>query len=161
MTPREQGRRRESSFLPRFFWISLVERDFEKRIFRKCVCARVRPSVRPFLYPSRKPIALESVDFASPKMRDSMMRQIPRWALFLPSNQSILCRERGLRQKSRYLLSKRFPLFVKFTRISFFLLCHPNGGVPSKNALPPVQPFFGVFPAVLIFLVFSAVLICL
>ena len=43
MTPCEQGRRRESSFLPRFFLISFVEGDFEKRIFQNCVRASVRP----------------------------------------------------------------------------------------------------------------------
>ena len=121
LTPCEQGRRRESSFLPRFFWISFVKGDFEKRIFQKYVRACVRASIQ-------KPIALESIDFASPKWRVSKKRQIPFWTPFLPSNQSILYRKRGLRQKSRYLLSKRFPFFVKFTTIIFFLLCHPNGG---------------------------------
>ena len=70
LTPCEQGGRRESSFLPRFFWISLVKADFEKRIFQFRVRACVRPSVQ-------KPIAIESVDFASPKMGGSKKRQIP------------------------------------------------------------------------------------
>ena len=47
-----------------FFWISFVKGDFEKRIFQKYVRACVRPS-------AQKPIALESVDFASPKWRVS------------------------------------------------------------------------------------------
>ena len=67
LTPCEQGRRRESSFLPRFFWISFVKRDFEKRIFQFRVRASVRPSVQ-------KPIAIESVDFASPKMGGVLRR---------------------------------------------------------------------------------------
>ena len=47
LTPCEQGRRRESSFLPRFFWISFVKGDFEKRIFQFRVRASVRPSRSP------------------------------------------------------------------------------------------------------------------
>ena len=57
LTPCEQGRRRESSFPPHFFWISFVKGDFEKRIFqfrvRACVRACVRPSVRPEAYSLR------------------------------------------------------------------------------------------------------------
>ena len=56
LTPCEQGRRRESSFLPRFFWISFVKGDFEKRIFQKCVRACVRASVRPSVRPSVLPL---------------------------------------------------------------------------------------------------------
>ena len=44
LTPCEQGGRRESSFLPRFFRIFSVKRDFEKRIFQNL---SVRASVRP------------------------------------------------------------------------------------------------------------------
>ena len=71
--------------------------NFEKRIFE---IAFVRPSVQ-------EPIALESVDFASPKMGGSQKKDIPLLWLFLTSNQSILCRKKGLRQKNRYLLSKQ------------------------------------------------------
>ena len=48
LTPCGQGRRRESSFLPRFFWMSFVKGDFEKRIFQNLsVRASVRPSRSP------------------------------------------------------------------------------------------------------------------
>ena len=47
-------------------------------------------------------------------MVGSKKRHIPFWTPFLPYNQSILCREKGLRQKNRYLLSRCFWFFVKF-----------------------------------------------
>ena len=53
LTPCEQGRRRESSSLPRFFWISFVKGDFEKRIFQFRVRACVRASVRPEAHSDR------------------------------------------------------------------------------------------------------------
>ena len=55
LTPCGQVGRRESSSLPRFFWISFVKGDFEKRIFQNCVRACVRPSVRPTIRLSRSP----------------------------------------------------------------------------------------------------------
>ena len=86
--------------------------DFSRgRGFRKIVFSKLRLSVRPSV---QKPIALESVDFASPKVMGSRKRDIPLRSWFLPSNQSILFRKKGLRRKNRYLLSTCF-LFAKFT----------------------------------------------
>ena len=60
-------RKAREFFLTLFFWISVVKGDFVKRIFQNL---SVRPSVQ-------KPVALESVDVASPKMRGSKKRHIP------------------------------------------------------------------------------------
>ena len=85
--------------------------DFRVGAHFSKLCPRVRAPVRPSV---QKPIALKSVDFASPKMVGSKKRHIPFWTPFLPYNLSILCREKGLRQKNRYLLSVCFWFFVKF-----------------------------------------------
>ena len=65
-------RQKAREFFPTpFFWFSFVKGDFEKHIFQNLsVRACVRPSVQ-------KPISLESVDFASPKMVGSKKREIP------------------------------------------------------------------------------------
>ena len=47
LTPCDPGERRECSFLPLFFWISVVEGGFEKQFFHNCV--------RPPVHPSRSP----------------------------------------------------------------------------------------------------------
>ena len=88
MTPSDQGGRRETSFLTLLFWISFVEGDFEKRIFQKCV----RPSVQ-------TPIALESVDFASPKMWGSKKRHSIIATIFTFKSVGFAS-QKGLRQKS-------------------------------------------------------------
>ena len=114
-------------FPPPFFWGFVFERGFWKTHFSKCVRARVRPPVRLSVRPSvQKPIALESVDFASPKMRGSK-ETFSYWD-WLPYDQSILCSKKGLGQK----------VATSCQRVSFFCEIH------NSHIFPAVSPQRGL-----------------
>ena len=129
LTPRDRGRRRESSFLPPLLRILFLEGVLKKRIFQN----RVRASRSPQL-----------------QNRSISPRQKWRNSLFL----TILPRKKGFRPKKRYLLSQRFffcdflgisqsPFDTDFLFLTVFALKSfdfiSQKVTETKNALPPVK----------------------
>ena len=105
-----RARQKAREFFPTPFFLDFVR----KRGCRKTHFSKMRPCVRPSV---QKPIALESVDFASPKLRGSKKRQISL-----------------LRQKSRYLLSKLFSFFCEIHSSRISCCVTPTGANKYFNA---------------------------
>ena len=108
--------------------------DFSRgRGFRKIIFSKLRPSVLPSVQKNRS-ICLESVDFAPPKVMGSEKKDISLWSRFLPSNQAILFRKKGLRQK---IASSCQSVFFCTIHNSHICCCvTPTGAKKYEHAFP-------------------------